>query len=119
MCVGQEMKQSYLWYLSELIIKSFIPSKYQWASLKPYEAVYIILWVSEWFLLNAISKAISLRKQVNFQWDDYASRFVLDKHDQFDSYNASSLRQQFAYRHVAPLGHINMISNKAVFALSP
>jgi len=36
-----------------------------------------------------------------------------------DLYSASSLQQQSARRHVAPLGHIILIPNQAVFTLSP
>jgi len=35
-----------------------------------------------------------------------------------DLYSASSLKQQFAGRHVAPLGHIILILNQPVFDLS-
>jgi hypothetical protein len=48
--------------------------------------------------------AISWREQVNFQWYDDEGRFVLDQHAELDFYSASSLKQQFAGRHVAPLG---------------
>jgi hypothetical protein len=43
---------------------------------------------------------------VNFQWDDDEVRFDLDQHAELDFYSASSLKQQSAGRHVAPLGHI-------------
>ena len=46
-------------------------------------------------------------------------RFVLDQHDELDIYSASSLKQQSAYRNVAPLGHIILIPSQQVFALSP
>jgi len=36
-----------------------------------------------------------------------------------DFYSASSLKQQSAGRHVAPLGHIILIPTQPVFALSP
>ena len=36
-----------------------------------------------------------------------------------DFYSASSLKQQSTDRHVAPLGHIILIPNVPVFALSP
>ena len=62
---------------------------------------------------------ISWREQVNFQWDDDEVRVVLDKHAEFDFYSASSLKQQSAGRHVAPLGHIILIQSQPVFALSP
>ena len=57
------------------------------------------------------------REQVNFQWDDIC--FVLDQHAELDFYSASSLKQQSAGWHVAPLGHIILIPSRPVFALSP
>jgi hypothetical protein len=36
-----------------------------------------------------------------------------------DFYSATSLKQQFVDRHVAPLEHIILIPNQPVFALSP
>ena len=58
-------------------------------------------------------------EQVNFQWDDDEVRFVLDQHAELDFYNAMSLKQQSAVRHMAPLGHIILIPSYPVFALSP
>jgi hypothetical protein len=78
--------------------------------------------VSEWLLFNAnsaIFPIISWREQVNFQWDDDEVRFVLDQHAELDFHSASSLKQQSAGRHVAPLGHIIPIPNQPVFVLSP
>ena len=46
-------------------------------------------------------------------------RFVLDQHAKLDFYRASSLKQQSVGRHVALLGHIILIPNQPVFALSP
>ena len=54
-----------------------------------------------------------------FQWDVDEVRFVLDQYAELDFYSASSLKQQFAGRHVAPLGHIILIPSQPVFALSP
>jgi hypothetical protein len=51
-------------------------------------------------------------------WDDDEVRFVLDQHIELDVYSASSLKQQSAGRHIAPLGHIILIPNQPVFALS-
>jgi hypothetical protein len=45
--------------------------------------------------------------------------FVLDQHTELDFYSASSLKQQSADRHVAPLGHIILIPSQPAFALSP
>jgi hypothetical protein len=50
--------------------------------------------------------ARSWREQVNFQLNDYEIRFVLDQHAELDFHSASSLKQQSAGRHIAPLGHI-------------
>jgi hypothetical protein len=75
-------------------------------------------WVSEWLLLQQFS-AISWWEQVNFQWDDDEVRFVLDQYAEFDFYSASSLKQQSAGKHVAPLGHIILIPSQPVFAFSP
>ena len=63
--------------------------------------------------------AITWREQFFFQRDDDEVRFVLDQHAELDFYSASSLKQQSAGRHVAPLGHIIMIPGQPVFALSP
>ena len=63
--------------------------------------------------------AISWWEQVNFQWDDDEIHFVLDQHSQLDFYGASSLKQQFVDRHVAPLGYIILILSQPVFAISP
>jgi hypothetical protein len=62
--------------------------------------------------------AISWREQVNFQWDDDEVHLVLDQHAELDFYSASSLKQQSADRHVAPLGHIILIPSQPVFALT-
>jgi hypothetical protein len=63
--------------------------------------------------------AISWREQVNFQWDDDELRFVLDHHAELDFNSASSLKQRYAGRYVAPIGHIIMIPSQQVFAYSP
>jgi len=47
------------------------------------------------------------------------TRFVLEQHAWSDLYGVSSLKQQSADRHVAPLVHIILIPSKPVFALSP
>jgi hypothetical protein len=72
--------------------------------------------MSEWLLFNANSAIFQLYhvhdswlEQVNFQWDDDEVRFVLDQHAELDFYSASSLNQQSAGRHVAPLGHFVII----------
>jgi hypothetical protein len=51
----------------------------------------------------ASRSALSWRDQVTIRLDDDDFRFVLDQHTKLDLYNASSLKQQSACRHVAPL----------------
>jgi hypothetical protein len=51
--------------------------------------------------------------------DDDEVRFVLDQHIEFDFNSISSLKQQSADRHVAPLEHIIPIPIQPVFALIP
>ena len=64
------------------------------------------------------NSAILWREQVAFQWDDDEVRFVLDQHADLNFHSASSLKQQSAGRHIAPLGHIILIPSRPVFALS-
>jgi hypothetical protein len=79
--------------------------------------------MSEWVIVVKCQlinfSAISCKKQVNFQWEDDEVRFVLDQHAELDFYSASSLKQQSAGRHVAPLRHIILIPSQPVFALTP
>jgi hypothetical protein len=53
--------------------------------------------------------AISWREQVNLQRDDDEVRFILDQRVELDFFSVSSLKQQSAGRHVAPLGHVILI----------
>ena len=53
------------------------------------------------------------------QWNDVVVRFVLDQHAELDFYSASTLKQQPACWHVAPLGYIILIPSQPVFALTP
>ena len=68
---------------------------------------------------NHVTQYLKFSITVNYQWDDDEVRFVPDQHAEFDFYSASSLKQQSAGRHVAPLGHIILIPSQPVFALSP
>ena len=76
-------------------------------------------WVSD-CCLTPIQQFLAILwwEQVYFQWDDDEIRFFLDQHE-LDFYSASSLKQQSAGRHVAPLGHIILIPSQPVFALTP
>ena len=62
--------------------------------------------------------AISWQEQDIFRWDDNEIRLVLDQHAKLDIYSASSLKQQSAGRHVAPLEHITLIPSQPIVALT-
>ena len=53
--------------------------------------------------------------QYNIIWLDYDVHFVLDQHAELDIYSASSLKEQSADRHVAPLAHIILIPSQPVY----
>jgi hypothetical protein len=69
--------------------------------------------MSEWLLFSVKWTII----HYSFWWD-YV-RVVLDQHADVDFYSASSLKQHSVSRHAAPLGHIILISNQSVVALTP
>ena len=48
------------------------------------------------------------------QWADL--HFIINRRSQLDFYSASSLKQQYMDRHVAPLGNMTLIPSKPVFA---
>ena len=52
---------------------------------------------------------------MSWWWDPFCS----DQHTELEFYIASSLKQQSAGRHAAPLGYIILIPSQPVFALSP
>ena len=64
---------------------------------------------------------ISVSCQVNIlsaiSWD-HDVHFNQDQKAQLDFYSATSLKQQAAGKHVAPLGHIILILSQSVFVLS-
>jgi hypothetical protein len=60
-----------------------------------------------------------LASTVDFQWADDEVCFDLDQHVELDFYSTSSLKQQFADRRVATLGHIILIQSQPVFARYP
>ena len=55
---------------------------------------------------------------VLFIYVSYTNNTCLYQHPELDLYSASSLKQQSAVRHVAPLGHIILSLGQQVFALS-
>ena len=74
--------------------------------------------MSEWLLFKANSAIFQLyHGETKLIFNEI--RFVLDQHAELKFYSASSLKQQSAGRHVAPLGHIILIPSQPVFALSP
>jgi hypothetical protein len=68
-------------------------------------------------MINA-NHTIYLLYLINFRREDDQSHFLLDQHSELYFYSASSLKQQSADRHFAPLGHIILIPSQPVFALT-
>ena len=115
----------FTWLFSKYLI--FVQTGYQ-RSLALQELIFILfVWKSkiattadlfqmEWMIVVQCQfsnfSAISWREQVNFQRDDDEVRSVLDQHAEMDFYSASSLKQQYVGRHVAPLAHIIMIPSQ-------
>ena len=64
--------------------------------------------------------AILRREQVTFWWDDNDDvLFILDLYAEMNLHSASSLKRQFAVKHVPSLEHIFLILSKPVFTLTP
>ena len=80
--------------------------------------MFLLEWGSEWLLFNANSEICQLDHGDNkFIFNEMMMKyFVLDQHAYWIAISASSLKQQFAGRHVTPLGHI--ILSQLVFAPS-
>ena len=78
---------------------------------------------SEWVIVFNATSAIFQRYhgENKLIFNEMMMRSVLYKSNMFSFffYSASSLKQQYADRHVAPPGHIILIPNQPVFALSP
>ena len=102
------------WHFCQYIVCKFQLSSLDWVSdycLTPNELF------SSYIMTSTSS---SWRAQVECRWDaDDNVRFVLDQSTELDVYSASSLKQQSAGRHVAPLWHIFLIPWQPVFSLSP
>jgi hypothetical protein len=80
--------------------------------------VTVSLNVSEWLFSDvkwAISYIILGTNDIWWDYDDF--RFVLDQHAWLDFFSASSVKQQFAGMHVAPLRHIILSPNQPVFVI--
>jgi len=78
-------------------------------------------WVSDCCLMPKWAFFYHIMARMSYiQWnDDDDVRFVQDQHAKLNLYKASSQKQQFAGRHVAPLRHIMLILSQPVFALTP
>ena len=75
-------------------------------------------WVSDCCLATQQFFSYIMEILVNFHWGDKEVHFVLTNTLSCIFYIASSLKQQFANRHVALLGHI-LIPSQPIFPLSP
>ena len=108
------------WILYEWVYLSYFHEyrEWLWFSCRG-NAIWMEVFFSEWmrdYCLTPIQQfsAISWREQVNFQWDDDEVRF--DLHADLKFYSASSLKQQSAGRHVAPLEHIILTPSHCSFS---
>jgi hypothetical protein len=71
------------------------------------------MWVSDYCLTpNEQFFSYIMARKSYIQWDDDDVRSVLDQHAELDFDIASSLKQQSAGRHVAPLAHIILIPSQ-------
>ena len=81
-------------------------------NIRPNTMCPIHIIVSERLLFNANSAIFQLYHDKNKLIFNDEVHFVLDQHAELDFNSASSLKQQCADRHVAPLGHIIQQKNK-------
>ena len=70
-----------------------------------------------YFTPNDKSFSYIMTKTSYIQWVDHDVCFVLDQHNELDFHSSTSLQQQSAGRHVAPLRHIILILNQPVFTV--
>ena len=68
-------------------------------------------WARDFITLNEQFFCDIMARKSYIRWDDNDVRFVLEQPNFFDLYSASSLKQQSAGRHAAPLGHIILIQS--------
>ena len=69
--------------------------------------------------MQLISLKVYFLRNQSYRDKSANQKQVLDQHTELDFYSASSLKQQSADRHVAPLGHIILIPSRPFFALFP
>ena len=75
---------------------------------------------SEWLLFNANSAIVQLyRGEYKLIFNEMMMGSAMCYTNTLSLYIASSLKQQSADKHVAPLWNIILISSQPVFALSP
>ena len=63
--------------------------------------------LGEW-VSNCLTSSNHGVNMVPFKWDDYIC-FVLQQHADLDVYSVRTLKQEFAYRYVDPLGHQSLL----------
>ena len=78
--------------------------------------------MSEWWLFGAKWASFMLfhveKKNISMRWwCPHCTRPT--QHASLEFYSASTLKQQSAGRHVAPIGHIIMILSQAILVLTP
>jgi hypothetical protein len=72
------------------------------------------LQTNEWVSDCCLTPTQQFVSYIMARWDDDKVRFVLNQHAKLDEYGASSLKQQYAGRHVAPPGHSILIPSQPV-----
>jgi hypothetical protein len=103
-----------VWFDNSLLYNIYIYNMYIYIYI--FVCVCVCVCKIEWLLFYA--KQFFQLYQVYFQWIVTEIRFVLDQHAGLDFYNSSSLKQQSADKHVAPLWHVILIPSQQVFALT-
>jgi len=80
--------------------------------------IYRKEWVIELLLFNANSEILQLYHGENkLMLNEMVMRYALFSTNTLGFYTAGSLKQQFADKYVAPLGHIIIIPSQPVFSL--
>jgi len=78
--------------------------------------VILIIWVIVYLHQGSNFSALSWPEQVVYRWDDDDAGFVQDQHAKLE-FKMPVQWNKSASRHVAPLGHIILISIQRVYTL--
>jgi hypothetical protein len=73
----------------------------------------------DWLIIGKFTESVEWSNRNYSAVYDCRMMVLFDQHAELDFYSASSLKQQSAGWHVAPLGHIILILSQPVFSLTP